>query len=71
MSTLRVANGVEERMGGAPRVVVDPGRQIGRLSRDVFGGFVEHLGRCINGGLFEEGSSVQMHAVFARTSWHS
>jgi alpha-N-arabinofuranosidase len=24
----------------------------------VFGGFVEHLGRCINGGLFEEGSPL-------------
>ena len=49
-----------------PRVVVDPGRTIGRLSRDVFGGFVEHLGRCINGGLFEEGSPLSDERGFRR-----
>jgi alpha-N-arabinofuranosidase len=40
------------------RVAVDPDRRLGRLEREVFGGFVEHLGRCINGGLFEEGSAL-------------
>jgi alpha-N-arabinofuranosidase len=40
------------------RVTVDPGRCLGQLDRNVFGGFVEHLGRCINGGLFEEGSPL-------------
>jgi len=35
---------------------VSPDRRLGTLEREVFGGFVEHLGRCINGGLFEEGS---------------
>jgi alpha-N-arabinofuranosidase len=38
------------------RIVVDPGRSLGHLNRNVFGGFVEHLGRCIYGGLYEEGS---------------
>jgi alpha-L-arabinofuranosidase len=40
------------------RIVVDPGRPVGRLDRNVFGGFVEHLGRCIYGGLYEEGSAL-------------
>jgi alpha-N-arabinofuranosidase len=40
------------------RVTVDGGRSLGKLDRNVFGGFVEHLGRCINGGLFEEGSAM-------------
>jgi alpha-N-arabinofuranosidase len=40
------------------RVTVDGGRSLGKLDRNVFGGFVEHLGRCINGGLFEEGSPL-------------
>jgi alpha-N-arabinofuranosidase len=40
------------------RVTVDPGRGLGPLDRNVFGGFVEHLGRCIDGGLFDEGSSL-------------
>ena len=38
------------------RIVVDPARPIGSLDRNVFGGFVEHLGRCIYGGLYAEGS---------------
>ncbi len=40
------------------RVTIDGGRSRGKLDRNVFGGFVEHLGRCINGGLFEEGSPL-------------
>jgi alpha-L-arabinofuranosidase len=38
------------------RIAVDPARAVGELDRNVFGGFVEHLGRCIYGGLYEEGS---------------
>jgi alpha-N-arabinofuranosidase len=44
--------------GTVSRVTVDGGRSLGKLDRNVFGGFVEHLGRCINGGLFEEGSPL-------------
>jgi alpha-L-arabinofuranosidase len=40
------------------RIAIDPGRVLGRLDRNVFGGFVEHLGRCIYGGLYEEGSPL-------------
>jgi alpha-N-arabinofuranosidase len=40
------------------RIVVDPARSLGRLDRNVFGGFVEHLGRCIYGGLYDEGSAL-------------
>ena len=40
------------------RIAIDPGRPVGRLDRKVFGGFVEHLGRCIYGGLYEEGSPL-------------
>jgi alpha-L-arabinofuranosidase len=40
------------------RIAVDPARPVGRLDRKVFGGFVEHLGRCIYGGLYEEGSPL-------------
>ncbi|HLI02420.1 MAG TPA: hypothetical protein VKV06_16650, partial [Acidimicrobiales bacterium] len=36
------------------RVAVDVGRSLGQLDRRVFGGFVEHLGRCIYGGLYDE-----------------
>jgi alpha-L-arabinofuranosidase len=40
------------------RIAVDPSRPVGPLDRKVFGGFVEHLGRCIYGGLYEEGSPL-------------
>ena len=39
-------------------IKIDVERQIGALSRDVFGGFAEHLGRCIYGGMFDEGSPL-------------
>ena len=40
------------------RITIDPARPVGRLDRKVFGGFVEHLGRCIYGGLYDEGSPL-------------
>ncbi|HUB72325.1 MAG TPA: alpha-L-arabinofuranosidase C-terminal domain-containing protein [Acidimicrobiales bacterium] len=43
---------------GPARINIDPSRPLGRLDRNVFGGFVEHLGRCINGGLYEAGSPL-------------
>ncbi len=43
--------------GQLAHLVVDPGRSLGNVTRSLFGGFVEHLGRCINGGLFDPGSS--------------
>src|SRR5215467_11318417 len=36
------------------RVVADPGRSLGSVGPGLFGGFVEHLGRCVYGGLYEE-----------------
>ncbi len=33
---------------------MDPGRPIGHVDRNVFGGFIEHLGRCI----YDEGSAL-------------
>jgi alpha-N-arabinofuranosidase len=39
------------------RIVVSPRRTIGTVDRAVFGGFVEHLGRCVYGGLYDEHSS--------------
>jgi alpha-N-arabinofuranosidase len=41
-------------MGGA-RVVVDPDFVIGQVDRRLFGSFVEHMGRCVYGGIYEPG----------------
>ena len=39
-------------------VAVDPQRALGRVNRRIFGGFVEHLGRCVYGGLYDEDSPL-------------
>jgi alpha-N-arabinofuranosidase len=43
---------------GTARIRIDADRQIGRVDRKVFSGFVEHLGRCIYGGLYDKGSEL-------------
>lgn len=40
------------------RIKVDLDRAIGTVDRRIFGGFIEHLGRCIYGGVFDEGSPL-------------
>ena len=39
-------------------IKIDPDRQRGQVDRRLFGQFVEHLGRCIYGGIFDEGSPL-------------
>jgi alpha-L-arabinofuranosidase len=40
------------------QIAIAPARTIGPIDPKVFGGFVEHLGRCVYGGLYEEGSPL-------------
>jgi alpha-L-arabinofuranosidase len=40
------------------RILIDPSHSLGSVDRKVFGGFVEHHGRCIYGGLYEEDSPL-------------
>lgn len=40
------------------RIKIDLDRRIGAIDPNVFGGFAEHLGRCIYGGMYEPGSSL-------------
>ena len=40
------------------RVKVDLDRTIGTVDRRIFSGFIEHLGRCIYGGIYDEGSPL-------------
>lgn len=37
---------------------IDPSRIVGNVDRKIFSGFVEHLGRCIYGGLYEPASAL-------------
>jgi alpha-N-arabinofuranosidase len=49
------------------RIKLDLDRRIGRLDRRVFGGFIEHLGRCIyGGGVFDENSPLSDERGYRR-----
>src|SRR5947208_9734023 len=38
------------------RVSIDLARRLGTVDRRIFGQFIEHIGRCIYGGVYDEGS---------------
>jgi alpha-N-arabinofuranosidase len=40
------------------KIGIDLDRKIGSVDRRIFGNFIEHLGRCIYGGIYEEGSPL-------------
>jgi alpha-L-arabinofuranosidase len=40
------------------QICIDVDRPVGRVDRRIFGGFIEHLGRCVYGGVFDEGSPL-------------
>src|SRR6195952_2727739 len=37
---------------------IHSGRHRGEIDKKIFGNFIEHLGRCITGGIFDEGSPL-------------
>ncbi|MFI5127513.1 MAG: hypothetical protein ACHQJX_11875, partial [Candidatus Acidiferrales bacterium] len=42
----------------AARIKIDFDRKIGTIDRNIYGNFTEHLGRCIYGGIYDEGSPL-------------
>ena len=51
------------------RVKLDTERVIGDIDPFIYGNFIEHLGRCIDGGIFEEKSPLSDGTASARTCW--
>ena len=47
-------------------VRIDPARRIGRVDPMIYGQFIEHLGRCIYGGIYEPGSALADESCFRR-----
>src|SRR4030088_1137636 len=43
---------------GRARIKIDTERVISDIDPKIYGNFLEHLGRCIDGGVFEEGSKL-------------
>ncbi|MBI2941340.1 MAG: alpha-N-arabinofuranosidase [Chloroflexi bacterium] len=48
------------------RIKIDLDRTIGTVDARIFSGFIEHMGRCIYGGIFEEGSPLGDERGFRR-----
>ncbi|HKV45690.1 MAG TPA: alpha-L-arabinofuranosidase C-terminal domain-containing protein [bacterium] len=48
------------------QITINTRRRIGIVDRGIFGGFIEHLGRCIYGGIVEEGSPLSDRRGFRR-----
>jgi len=40
------------------RIKIDIDRTIGKVDENIYGNFVEHLGRCVYGGIYEENSPL-------------
>lgn len=40
------------------RIKIDKDRTIGEIDKNIYGNFTEHLGRCIYGGIYDEGSPL-------------
>lgn len=57
-SIVRTFARATEGVGDLTAVAVDSRRVLGDVDRRIFGGFVEHLGRCIYGGIYEPGSAA-------------
>ena len=45
-------------------IVVDVDRPLGTIDRSIFGHFVEHIGRCIYGGVYEPGSPLADNEIW-------
>ncbi|HZS03602.1 MAG TPA: alpha-L-arabinofuranosidase C-terminal domain-containing protein [Blastocatellia bacterium] len=48
------------------RIKIDTERMIGEIDPKIYGNFIEHLGRCIDGGVFEDGSPLSDGNGFRR-----
>jgi len=53
-------------LSAVARIKVDPERRLGEVDPRIYGGFIEHLGRCIYGGIFDEGSPLSDERGFRR-----
>ena len=48
------------------KIKIDADRRIGEINPNIYGGFIEHLGRCIYGGIYDEGSPLSDERGFRK-----
>lgn len=53
MTSFTASKGAEQ-----PSISLDARNTIADINPNIYGGFVEHMGRCIYGGVYEPGSSL-------------
>ena len=49
---------ISQANGQNARIKIDTDRTIGEVNKMIYGNFVEHLGRCVYGGVYEPGSPL-------------
>ncbi|KAF2245336.1 glycoside hydrolase family 51 protein [Trematosphaeria pertusa] len=42
----------------SPSITIHPNHKIARVNNNIYGGFTEHMGRCIYGGIYDPGNSL-------------
>lgn len=57
-SATAAGQNAEARGPAGARIKIDFDRPIGTIDRNIYGNFIEHLGRCIYGGIYDEGSAL-------------
>ncbi|KAL2131353.1 hypothetical protein VTI74DRAFT_5242 [Chaetomium olivicolor] len=46
------------QVGETPSITVHPANKIARIDDNIYGGFTEHMGRCIYGGIYDPGNPL-------------
>ncbi|AEO58452.1 glycoside hydrolase family 51 protein [Thermothelomyces thermophilus ATCC 42464] len=44
--------------GESPSITIHPSHKIAKISDNIYGGFTEHMGRCIYGGIYDPGNPL-------------
>ncbi len=58
LATLPAVGLMRSQTSDMTQVKIDAGQVIARVNPMIFGQFIEHLGRCIYGGIYDEGSTL-------------
>ena len=53
-----IPNSAQSPQAPAARIKIDTDRVTGEIDNLIYGNFIEHLGRCIEGGVFDEKSPL-------------
>jgi len=57
-TTILIAFALSNVLGQHAKIKIDTDRTIGEISPLIYGNFVEHLGRCVYGGIYDPGSPL-------------